>query len=185
MGRLINADALKEWFPDNGEGSWTYNVTVKACIDAQPTIDAVPKEKILLFLNIANEELSKAHANKSANGIMTWSASVTTLEGLLKEYDTADTDTDEERRMSDLKRRNEADELREQLSNCHDYIAKLEAECKDLKERLHESDLAIEHNRHLADEGQLKGELRYRDGIIYGLKYAIRCNGVSGGEINQ
>lgn len=42
MQRLIDADALKEWFPDNGEGSWTYNVTVKACIDAQPTIDAEP-----------------------------------------------------------------------------------------------------------------------------------------------
>lgn len=42
MTRLIDADALKEWFPDNGEGSWTYNVTVKACIDAQPTIDAEP-----------------------------------------------------------------------------------------------------------------------------------------------
>ena len=41
MTRLIDADALKELFPDNGEGSWTYNVTVKACIDAQPTIDAV------------------------------------------------------------------------------------------------------------------------------------------------
>lgn len=40
--RLIDADALKEVFPDNGEGSWTYNVTIKACIDAQPTIDAVP-----------------------------------------------------------------------------------------------------------------------------------------------
>ena len=42
MARMIDADALKEWFPDNGEGSWTYNVTVKACIDAQPTIEAVP-----------------------------------------------------------------------------------------------------------------------------------------------
>lgn len=42
MSRLIDADVLKEWFPDNGEGSWTYNVTVKACIDAQPTIDAKP-----------------------------------------------------------------------------------------------------------------------------------------------
>ena len=39
--RPIDADALKEWFPDSGEGSWTYNVTVKACIDAQPSIDAV------------------------------------------------------------------------------------------------------------------------------------------------
>lgn len=36
--------------------------------------------------------------------------------------------------MSDFTRRNEADELREQLSNCHDYIAKLEAECNDLKD---------------------------------------------------
>ena len=40
--RLIDADALKEYFPDNGEGSWTYNVTVKAYIDAQPAIDSVP-----------------------------------------------------------------------------------------------------------------------------------------------
>ena len=43
--RLIDADALKEWFSDNGEGSWTYNVTVKACIDAQPTVDAVPVKR--------------------------------------------------------------------------------------------------------------------------------------------
>lgn len=85
--------------------------------------------------------------------------------------------------MSDYTRRLEADELRENLSECHDYIAKLEAECKDLKEKLHETELAVEHNRHLADEEQYKGELRYRDGVIYGLKYAIRCNGVSGGEV--
>lgn len=37
--RTIDADALKELFPDNGEGSWTYNATVKAYIDAQPTIE--------------------------------------------------------------------------------------------------------------------------------------------------
>ena len=85
--------------------------------------------------------------------------------------------------MSDYTRRFEADELREKLSECHDYIAKLEAECKDLKEKLHETELAVEHNRHLADEEQYKGELRYRDGVIYGLKYALRCNGVSGGEV--
>ena len=40
--RLIDADSLKELFPDNGEGSWTYNVTVKGYIDAQPTVDAEP-----------------------------------------------------------------------------------------------------------------------------------------------
>lgn len=79
--------------------------------------------------------------------------------------------------MSDYTRRFEADELKEKLSECHDYIAKLEAECKDLKEKLHEKELAIKHN-----EEQYKGELMYRDGIIYGLKYAILCNGVSDGE---
>lgn len=26
-------------------------------------------------------------------------------------------------------------------------------------------------------------ELRYRDGVIYGLKFATRCNGVSGGDV--
>ena len=36
--RLIDAESLKELFPDNGEGSWTYNATVKAYIYAQPTI---------------------------------------------------------------------------------------------------------------------------------------------------
>jgi hypothetical protein len=37
--RLIDAEPLKELFPDNGEGSWTYNATAKAYIDAQPTIE--------------------------------------------------------------------------------------------------------------------------------------------------
>lgn len=86
--------------------------------------------------------------------------------------------------MSEFTRRGEADELREQLSNCHDYIAELEAECKELKAKLHEMSLAVEHNRQVANEEQMKGELRYRDGMIAGLKYAIRCNGVSGGEVS-
>lgn len=86
--------------------------------------------------------------------------------------------------MSDYTRRNEADELRKQLSNCHDYIAELEAECKGLKEKLREMGLAVEHNRQVANEEQLKQELRYRDGIIAGLKFAIKCNGVSGGEVS-
>ncbi len=80
---------------------------------------------------------------------------------------------------------NEADELTKQLNKCHEYIDKLEVECKDLKEKLHETELAVEHNRHLFDEEQLRGGLRYRDGVIHGLKYAIRCNGVSGGEVDQ
>ena len=87
--------------------------------------------------------------------------------------------------MSDYTiKRDEADVLRDKLNTCHDYIAKLEEECKALKEELREAKLAIEHNRHVADEEQLRGALKYRDGMIEGLKYAIRCNGVSGGEVN-
>ena len=93
MTRYIDADALKNsidehvYLVHHGFNETEYGCTqygIHQIIDDAPTIDAVPKEKILLFLNIANEELSKAHANKSANGIVTWSASVTTLEGLLK-----------------------------------------------------------------------------------------------------
>lgn len=85
--------------------------------------------------------------------------------------------------MSDFTRRNEANELRDRLSECHDYIAKLEAECGELKKKLHEAELAIEHNQKVAEEERLKHELYRKDGMIEGLKYAIRCNGVSGGEI--
>ena len=89
--------------------------------------------------------------------------------------------------MSDCTRKNEAevDELREQLFRCNDYISELEAKCRDLEEELHKAHLAVEHNRHVADEEQLRGALRYRDGVIHGLKYATRCNGVSGGEVDQ
>ena len=90
--RLIDADALNLEYEVDMADDWKTAHEMANIVKYAPTIEAVPKEKILLFLNIANEELSKAHANKSANGIMTWSASVTTLEGLLKEYDTADTD---------------------------------------------------------------------------------------------
>lgn len=72
----------------------------------------------------------------------------------------------------------ELDELRKQLNECHEYIDKLE-------EKLHEAELAVEHSGHLVDKEQLRGGLRYRDGVIHGLKYAIRCNGVSGGEVDQ
>ena len=79
----------------------------------------------------------------------------------------------------------ELDKLRDRLNNRLDYIAELEAKCKDLAEKLHETELAREHNWHLFNEEQLRGGLRYSDGVIHGLKYAIRCNGVSGGEVDQ
>lgn len=64
-------------------------------------------------------------------------------------------------------------------------INTLRAENEKLKAELEEARLAVEHNRHVAEENQLKHELYYRDGVIYGMKYALRCNGVSGGEVNR
>lgn len=63
-------------------------------------------------------------------------------------------------------------------------INELRAENEKLKAELQEA-LAVEHNRHVAEENQLKYELHYRDGIIYGMKYALKCNGVSGGEVDK
>lgn len=61
----------------------------------------------------------------------------------------------------------------------------LRAENEKLKAELQEARLAVEHNRHVAEENQLKCELHYRDGVIYGMKYALKCNGVSGGELDR
>ena len=49
----------------------------------------------------------------------------------------------------------------------------LRAQNERLKADLQEAIVAVKHNRHVADENQLKYELRYRDGIIYGMKYAL------------
>lgn len=64
-------------------------------------------------------------------------------------------------------------------------INELRAENEKLIADLREAHLAAEHNRHVAEENQLKYELHYKDGVIYGLKYAARCNGVSGGEVDR
>ncbi len=62
------------------------------------------------------------------------------------------------------------------------HISELRAENEKLKAELEEARLAVEHNRHVAEENQLKYELHYKDGVIYGLKYALKCNGVDGGH---
>lgn len=51
----------------------------------------------------------------------------------------------------------ELDKLRDQLNNRLDYISELEAKCRELTEKLHETELAVEHNRHVAEEEQLRG----------------------------
>lgn len=66
-----------------------------------------------------------------------------------------------------------------------DVNNKLRSENEKLKAELEEARLAVEHNRHVAEENQLKYELHYRDGVIYGMKYALKCNGISGGEVDK
>ena len=87
---------------------------------------------------------------------------------------------DEERRktMCDIAREMTREEL-VALNNT------LRAENEKLKAELEEARLAVEHNRHVAEENQLKCELHYRDGVIYGMKYALKCNGISGGEMEK
>lgn len=58
------------------------------------------------------------------------------------------------------------------------------AEIDKLKAELEEARLAVEHYRHDVEENQTMNEMRFRDGIIYGMKFALRCNGVSGGEVD-
>lgn len=60
---------------------------------------------------------------------------------------------------------------------------RLGEENEKLHAELREARLAVEHNRRVVEENQHRCELQYRDGVIYGLKYAIRCNGVSGAEV--
>lgn len=41
MSRYIDADKLIKFFPDDGEGNWTYNVTAQSYINTQPTANMV------------------------------------------------------------------------------------------------------------------------------------------------
>ena len=66
-----------------------------------------------------------------------------------------------------------------------DEITKLREINKKLKVELDEARAAVEHNCLVSEENQLKRELFYRDGVIYGMKYALRCNGVSGGKVDK
>lgn len=63
----------------------------------------------------------------------------------------------------------------------------LRKQIKELELQLAETRKAVESNRDAAEaeEERLKSEVRYRDGVIHGLEYAMKCNGVSGGEIDR
>ena len=87
--------------------------------------------------------------------------------------------------MSELVREMTRDELLAENRMLRAESKESRTQNENLRIELEEARLAVEHNRHVADEEQLKRECRYRDGIIYGLKYAIKCNGINGGEIHR
>lgn len=80
-------------------------------------------------------------------------------------------------------------EIVEKMTIARDKIIeinrRLRLENEELKAELEAARSAVEHNRHVAEENQLKYELHYKDGVIYGMKYALKCNGVSGGEVDR
>lgn len=57
--RLIDADELKKLFPDNGEGSWTYNITAKMYIDNAPTV--IPDNDIFEWCTDCKEHDQEKH----------------------------------------------------------------------------------------------------------------------------
>ena len=58
-----------------------------------------------------------------------------------------------------------------------DILEKYRMKVRDLETVISHKDRIIAGERH-------KNELKYRDGVIYGLKYALRCNGISGGDVS-
>lgn len=72
--------------------------------------------------------------------------------------------------------RTETDEIL--IKQLEDKIRKLEEELKDERH-------ANEVLEYLAENRELKNKVEYKDGVIYGLKYSIRCNGVSGNDIRD
>ena len=64
------------------------------------------------------------------------------------------------------------------IKQLEDRIRKLEEELKDERH-------ATEVLEQLAEKWELKSKVTYKDGVIYGLKYSIRCNGVSGNDIRD
>ena len=72
--------------------------------------------------------------------------------------------------------RTETDEIL--IKQLEDRIRKLEEELKDERH-------ANEVLEYLVENRKLKNKVEYKDGVIYGLKYSIRCNGVSGNDIKD
>lgn len=87
--------------------------------------------------------------------------------------------------MNEIVREMTRDELIAENNKLRAEIKKLqEAPCvnSDEFDRLRQQIQALQSSLETAHNQE---RLQYRDGVIYGLKYALRCNGVSGGEIER
>lgn len=58
-----------------------------------------------------------------------------------------------------------------------------EDEDDDLLAEIERLKRELDRIRSEREQAQHRAEIRYRDGIIEGLKFSVRCNGVSGGEV--
>ncbi len=64
-------------------------------------------------------------------------------------------------------------------------IKQLEDRIRNLEEELKEERHANEVLEYLAENRELKNKVEYKDGVIHGLKYSIRYNGVGGDDIGD
>ena len=64
-------------------------------------------------------------------------------------------------------------------------IKQLEDRIRNLEEELKEERHANEVLEYLVENRELKNKVEYKDGVIYGLKYSIRYNGVGGDDIGD
>lgn len=64
-------------------------------------------------------------------------------------------------------------------------IKQLEDRIRKLEEELKEERHANEVLEYLVENRELKNKVEYKDGVIHGLKYSIRYNGVGGDDIGD
>lgn len=79
------------------------------------------------------------------------------------------------------KEQKEDDMENENATTKIDTEAELKAQVAKLQEELEQAKEKNEDQRHVIDG--LNSELARKIGMIEGLKFAVRCNGISGGEV--
>ena len=74
---------------------------------------------------------------------------------------------------------------KECVSNIIEENKKLINEIEEYKAQIKEYKAVINAYEKAEHDSKYTTELRFRDGIIEGLKFSIRCNGVSGAEVKK